>query len=188
MHERDKDSLSARFRRLPAVEPGVETRRAVLAAMAEAAQPQHSQGVTDRGGRAGGFAMPGLAAAAGIAAVSVLAGLLAITAGRIAPEPAASQLSFIPAVDATVEPLIEASWLLERAMSQLPEPRRVMRVGTASTIAVLEGRIAFIDGQLEDAHANAADTAVTAALWRERVDAMTALYDVRYGQSRQFSF
>ena len=85
-----------------------------------------------------------------------------------------------------IAPLIEASWMLERALRSLPDQRRVMRADTASTIAALEGRIEIIDGQLlED---TAVDPALLPLLWRDRVEAMSALYQVRYGQSQRFSY
>jgi hypothetical protein len=87
-----------------------------------------------------------------------------------------------------LEPLIEVSWLLEHAIDALPGPRRVMRADTASTIAALETRIAVIDAELGTAPGDRVGTDVRAALWRDRIEAMSALYQVRFGQSRSFSF
>jgi hypothetical protein len=79
--------------------------------------------------------------------------------------------------------LIAESVRLERMLGQLRGPPRVMSAGTAGTIAGLEDRIALVDEQLTFAAGRNVDPRQRAALWRERVDVMNALLQVRYAQS-----
>jgi hypothetical protein len=70
----------------------------------------------------------------------------------------------------------------------LPAQRNVMRAGTAGTIATLEDRIARIDAELTLAAAAGAKNEYRTALWRDRVDVMNALVQVRYVNSQAFVF
>lgn len=211
MREGTENDLSARIARLARVEPGARTRERVLAAMAGAA-------MIDQTGSTRPASTPpnaptrqtGFALAAGVAAVAMLTGLLVVggmSAGRVPDQDTSIRLAGGPAAiqdaaagaavtteDAPGQPiasivsLIEASWLLERALDRLPAQRRVMRAGTASTIAALETRIALIDEQLSLDSPLDSEPDLQATLWSERVDVMSALYQVRYSQSQLFSY
>jgi hypothetical protein len=84
--------------------------------------------------------------------------------------------------------LIEESRRLERALFALPPPRTVMTVGTVGTIVSLEDQIARIDTELTLASATELRDEQRAALWRERVDVMNALVQVRYARSPVFDY
>jgi hypothetical protein len=77
---------------------------------------------------------------------------------------------------------------LEQMLLLLPEPRRVMRADTASTIVGLEDRIAYIDAELSLAEQAQRPPEFRTALMRDRVEVMNALLYVRYGQSKAFQF
>jgi len=78
--------------------------------------------------------------------------------------------------------LVAESARLERTLVALPRYDGVVRVGTASTIAGLEDHIAWIDDTLSASEAYDVDPVYRQALWRERVEMMTALIDVQYAQ------
>lgn len=84
--------------------------------------------------------------------------------------------------------LVEESVRLEQMLAGMPYQRPVMRAGTASTIAVLEDRISFIDGQLTLAALEGVEPPKRQALWRERVDVMNALVQVRFAQAQPFPY
>jgi hypothetical protein len=91
-------------------------------------------------------------------------------------------------VDRDFQTLIEQSAALERMLTRLPEHRRRIRIGTASTILGLEDQIAVIDAQLSFAAANDFDARYQQALWTERVDLMNALVYVRYAYEQTVGF
>ncbi|HEX5420544.1 MAG TPA: hypothetical protein VFY39_11135 [Gammaproteobacteria bacterium] len=91
------------------------------------------------------------------------------------PEPAAAPDSYAS--------LLSESARLEQALAQLHYEPKLMSAGTAGTIAGLEDTIALLDQQLTLAAADKADRSQREALWRERVNVMNALVQVRYAQS-----
>ncbi len=86
--------------------------------------------------------------------------------------------------DASLGALMARSRLLEEALRAAPETPRVMRASTASTIATLEDRIAMIDQQLSFPKRPLSE-AEARALWRERVQLMDSLVQLRYAQARR---
>lgn len=86
--------------------------------------------------------------------------------------------------DASLGSLMARSRLLEEALRAAPETPRVMRASTASTIATLEDRIAMIDQQLSFPE-RPLNEAEARALWRERVQLMDSLVQLRYAQARR---
>lgn len=84
--------------------------------------------------------------------------------------------------------LVEQSALLEGLLVALPAQRTVMSAGTASTIASLEDQVAAIDARLVLASVARGPDEFRTELWRERVDVMNALLQVRYAQSRLFAY
>jgi hypothetical protein len=84
--------------------------------------------------------------------------------------------------------LIQESARLERMLAELPYQRLIMRAGTASTIAELEDRIYFIDGQLTIGAAQGLEPPQQQALWRERVDVMNALVQMRFAQAQRIVY
>jgi hypothetical protein len=160
---------------LPELEPAAELEPAVLAAMARAAAARKSARPAHTFARA----------AAWIVAIGVGTGL-ALWAMRFESEPQPAQAQ--AAADDAYYDLAEQSAQLEEVLALLPPPRRVMRVGTASTIVGLEDRIALIDAELHRSDTASAPPEYRAALMRDRVEVMNALVNVRYAQSQAFIY
>jgi hypothetical protein len=181
MRFRTEDMLKSELAALPELTPPPEIEARVLEAMraaAEARPMRHSR-------------RPALLGAA-LAAAAAFAAALFLFQPRTGPAERPAQL----AVDSTpvqipldnYVALVEQSAELERALFALPAPRAVMRAGTASTIASLEDRIAQIDQELTFATAAGVEGQGRAALWRDRVEVMNALVQVRYANSRAFVY
>jgi hypothetical protein len=83
--------------------------------------------------------------------------------------------------------LLELSNYLEQVLAALPQ-REVMRVSTAGTIAGLEQQIAQIDEALWTTGSETIAPEYRVTLMRDRVETMNALLNVRYSQSRAFSY
>ncbi len=71
---------------------------------------------------------------------------------------------------------------LESLLAQLPE-RRAMRGSTAFTIAELEDRLALLDDRLSRVALEPNAPERSERLWRERVDLMHTLVQVRYADA-----
>ncbi len=87
----------------------------------------------------------------------------------------------------TLQTLMTESRELESNLRDLPAKPRVMRAGTAATIADLEDRIAAIDYQLNDpgSRLSPEDEEI---FWRERVRLMKLLVGMRYAQAQRTAF
>ena len=87
----------------------------------------------------------------------------------------------------TLQTLMTESRELEDNLRNLPAKPRVMRAGTAATIADLEDRIAAIDYQLNDPESQLSpeDEEI---FWRERVRLMKLLVGMRYAQAQRTAF
>jgi hypothetical protein len=84
--------------------------------------------------------------------------------------------------------LLAESARLERVLYELPQRGRIMNAATASTIVGLEDRVALIDERLALVAAGGVRPEYRDALWRERVDVMNALVQVRFAQARDLGF
>lgn len=86
-----------------------------------------------------------------------------------------------------LQTLMVESRQLESDLRQLPSEPRVVRAGTAATIAELEDRIAAIDYQLNDPgiQMSLEDEEL---FWRERVRLMKSLLRLRYAQAQRTAF
>lgn len=86
-----------------------------------------------------------------------------------------------------LQTLMTESRELESDLRGLPDKPRVMRAGTAATIANLEDRIAAIDYQLNDPESQLSpeDEEI---FWRERVRLMKLLVGMRYAQAQRTAF
>jgi hypothetical protein len=71
---------------------------------------------------------------------------------------------------------------LEWILAQLPE-RRAMRGSTAFTVAELEDRLALLDDRLSRVTLEPNAPERVERLWRERVDVMHTLVQVRYADA-----
>ena len=184
-------SVEARLiglKNLPELEPPAGLEARTLAAMAAAGEERH------------GIHLGWAAAWVGVAVTGLLVAALALDAGNSDDKRTASVIdaggSSEPAkADAPPKALDESDFLalleesnyLEQLLAVLPQ-REVMRVGTAGTIAGLEQQIAQIDEALWTANDQATSPEYRVTLMRDRVETMNALLNVRYSQSRAFSY
>lgn len=127
--------------------------------------------------------------AGGALAATVVIALLDLSPPGSGGEPLSppvdeSEFAATPSVEPTLGRLMERSRMLERALRAAPETPRVIRASTANTIATLEDRVAMIDQQLSFPERPLTDEEAT-ALWRERVQLMDSLVQLRYAQSRR---
>lgn len=129
------------------------------------------------------------------AAVAATVAMLAI---RIpAPVPAGNEDAFptVPSYESqgtnsgvpTLQALMVESQLLERDLRAIPEQPRLIRAGTAATMAQLEDRIALIDFWLNHPGANLSNDQKM-FYWQERVRLMNALLQLRYAQAQKAAF
>jgi len=104
------------------------------------------------------------------------------------PEGDGGGLDAVPAEEFGYVLLAIESAQLERELNSIEYQPSLTSADTATTAAVLEDRIGYVDAQLTYAAANGIDSRQTETLWRERVDLMNTLVDVRYAQFQQVGF
>jgi hypothetical protein len=133
------------------------------------------------------------AAGAGVAAAVATATIayVAISGQSRQPEAAPATLvatgepnaRHLTAAPVSYVSLVEQSGRLDQLLAQLPSQRPLMTGATASTIAGLEDRIAFLDEQIAFGAAGKLPVPQRAALWSDRVELMNALVSVRYAEA-----
>lgn len=156
---------SARLAALPGFEPPADAWRAILAA---------------RGRRESGSSRywPAAVAAVLLVAVAGLAWLIQSTQREAAT--AVVAMTDPGAVAST--PIREQNARLESLLAALPE-RRSMRGSTAFTVSQLEDRLALVDDRLSRIAMEPNAPEFSEQLWRERVDLMNSLVQVRYADA-----
>ncbi len=82
------------------------------------------------------------------------------------------------------EHFMARSYVLEQALAALPQEPRLVRAGTALTLADLQDRIRWVDYHLAFGEEAGLQPQQTEQLWRERVDLLNSLVAVRYAQTR----
>lgn len=164
------ESMQARLRALPPapdpVRDGWDRVRARVAAA--------------RTGRPLAARMAPFAAAASVAALALFATLRWIEAPT--PEPVAREPSAATTTDA-LEELLARSQALESALAALPARPAVARAGTALPIESLEAQVQWLDHQLSIAGADGR-TPEAERLWRDRVEVMSSLVQLRYVEAQ----
>ena len=140
----------------------------------------------ERGGTPRGMARWLPTAGLGLVA-SVVAALVLMNARLVAPTPPETGSAVTPApaaVAANLPQLMAQSQYLERAVLDLNDSgdRRVVSAGTASAVAALEDRIAFLDYEINRTSTQPHSDADLTRLWRQRVDLLQSLAAVRYAQ------
>ena len=128
----------------------------------------------------------------GSLAAAVLIGIFIVPGMLEAPTPEfsatpANSASNLPVQLTTLQTLMTESRQLENDLRELPSEPRVMRAGTAATIADLEDRIAAIDYQLNDPEFQLTPEEEE-IFWRERVRLMKLLVGMRYAQAQRTAF
>jgi hypothetical protein len=184
-------SVEARLsglKNLPELEPPAGLEATTLAAMAAAGEERNR------------LPLGQAAAWLALAVTGLLVAAIAFDGGESGDRRSASTLesgdSVVPAnADASSQvfdegdfvALLAQSTYLEQVLAALPQ-RQVMRFSTAGTIAGLEQQIAQIDEALWTPNARVSAPEYRVALMRDRIETMNALLNVRYSQSRAFSY
>ena len=187
VHGRDVERLRRvqnALRALPALEPPAD----VLARVLEAKEA----------GEMGRTRWLRFAAGAGVAAAIATAAIVYVTTsgqsrelegapGTVVAsgEPNTPHLTATPV---SYVSLVEQSGRLDQLLAELPMQRPLMTGATASTIAGLEDRVAFLDEQLAYSAAGKLPVPQRAALWSDRVEVMNALVSVRYAEAQMNGF
>jgi hypothetical protein len=181
VHTREVERLrrtQSALRALPALEPPA----GVLARILEAKDVPES----------GGTRWLRFAAGAGVAAAVATAAIVYVTtSGPPQPEIAPPALfargetsGARVAAPVSYGSLVEQSAQLDELLAALPAQRPLMTGATASTIAGLEDRIAFVDEQIAFSAAGKVPVPQRVALWSDRVELMNALVNVRYAEAQ----
>jgi hypothetical protein len=125
------------------------------------------------------------AAAAAVAALAVVAGIryLETRAGSASP-PAAAAAGEVPAEEPARE-LLERSAELEAYLASLPERPAVERADMSLPIETLEAQVQWLDHQLSLAGMEGEPRPDVERLWRDRVEVMNSLLQLRYVEAQR---
>jgi hypothetical protein len=174
-----RSALDTMRRRLTALPPvaapagGWDRLRARIGAPQDAATPRRSSGP--------------IAIAASCAMLGVVAGVL------LREDPGTARLTserheaVEPAARPTIAQLRDRSRVLEEVLAALPERPAVERAGTAFPIDALQAQVQWVDHQLSVSGAAHAGPEVTERLWRERVELMNTLVQLRYVEAQRIA-
>lgn len=129
------------------------------------------------------------------AAVAATVAMLAIRVPAPTPANTGETFSTVPSYESpasnagapTLQTLMVQSQQLERNLRSIPNQPRVMRAGTAATMAQLEDRIASIDFWLNHPGVRLSNEQKM-FYWQERVRLMNALLQLRYAQAQKAAF
>jgi hypothetical protein len=123
------------------------------------------------------------AAAASVVALALFAALR----WTDAPAPAETRPAPLIVLDTeSLDQLRSRSQELEALLAALPERPAVARAGTSVPIESLEAQVQWLDHQLTLAGA-AGQASEAEQLWRDRVEAMNSLVQLRYVEAQQVS-
>lgn len=146
----------------------------------------------DRIGRAQAAAPP--RRGNGLVAIAASCAMLAVVAGLLLREPpddprlaAAPQAAAGPDARPTIAELRDRSRVLEEVLAALPARPAVERAGTAVPIDALQAQVQWVDHQLAVSGATHAKPEVTERLWRERVEIMNTLVQLRYVEAQRIA-
>jgi hypothetical protein len=87
----------------------------------------------------------------------------------------------------TISELRDRSRVLEEVLAALPARPAVERAGTAVPIEALQAQVQWVDHQLSVSGAAQAAPDVTERLWRERVEIMNTLVQLRYVEAQRIA-
>jgi len=126
------------------------------------------------------------AIAASFAVLAVLAGVLLREPSYVAPHPAAVPAAMVASQTAhEIAQLRDRSRILEEVLAALPERPAVERAGTAVPIETLQAQVQWLDHQLSVSGAAHVAPDETERLWRERVELMNTLVQLRYVEAQR---
>jgi len=127
--------------------------------------------------------------AIGIAACLAAVVGVVLTAGRdgggLPPAPSESALELSQDARPAREELLARSREMEAFLRGLPARPRVVRVGTAATIADLEEGIRLVDYRLNLQAESGLTQSQSQRLWQARVDLLNSLANVRYVEAQR---
>jgi len=170
------ETVRRRLAALPAVDPppdGWARLRVRIDASSRPAAPR-------RGGA--------VAIAASCAMLGVLAGMLLRETGPGAPEHIAQPAAVVlPQTLDSIEELRDRSRVLEEVLAALPARPAVERAGTAVPIDTLQAQVQWVDHQLSVSGAAHAAPDLRERLWRERVEIMNTLVQLRYVEAQRIA-
>ncbi|NJD31037.1 MAG: hypothetical protein FIB04_04055 [Gammaproteobacteria bacterium] len=130
-----------------------------------------------------------LAAAASVAALAVLAAVALQDRWRVSPvhEPVVATAPAKTTDPAAVEQLRERSVALEQLLAAMPARPAVERADVSMPIDTLEAQVQWLDHQLSLAGAERGGPGRSDAerLWRERVELMSSLVQLRYVEAQR---
>jgi hypothetical protein len=169
------ETMRRRLAALPAVNAPADGWARVRARIDPAQRPA----VPRRGGSV-------VAIAASCAMLGVLAGMLLREGGRGAPELTAQPAAgVLPQTLDSIEELRDRSRVLEEVLAALPARPAVERAGTAVPIDTLQAQVQWVDHQLSVSGAAHAAPDLRERLWRERVEIMNTLVQLRYVEAQR---
>jgi hypothetical protein len=127
-----------------------------------------------------------VAVAASCAMLGVLAGMLLYETGAEGPAlgAASGQVTLPQTLDA-IEELRDRSRVLEEILAALPARPAVERAGTAVPIDTLQDQIQWVDHQLSLTAVAQTSPDLRERLWRERVEIMNTLVQLRYVEAQR---
>ena len=132
--------------------------------------------------RSGGL----VAIAASCAMLGLLAGILLRETGPAAPALGTlSEEVTLPQTLDAIEELRDRSRVLEEVLAALPARPAVERAGTAVPIDTLQDQIQWVDHQLLLTAAAQTSPELRERLWRERVEIMNTLVQLRYVEAQR---
>jgi hypothetical protein len=134
-----------------------------------------------------------LAAAASVASLAVLTNLRLQDDGWGEPEPLAkprppliAEAPLVAEAPGTIAELQRQSLELETLLASLPERPAVERAATALPIETLEAQVQWVDHRLLESGA-VATGADTEQLWRDRIEIMNSLVQLRYVEAQRLA-
>ncbi len=125
-----------------------------------------------------------LAAVASVAALAVFAGLRWMEAGEGAKESGVAVATAGAPRDGELAALQARSQVLEEVLAALPARPAVERAATSVPIDSLEAQVQWLDHQLTLADADGR-ASQEQRLWRDRVEVMNSLVQLRYVEAQQ---
>jgi hypothetical protein len=139
-----------------------------------------------------------LAVAASIVAVALLGILRLVGSGVAERDAATTHHAADPVVNAAADAAVERdvarhmvaelqqqSRVLEEVLAALPARPAVERAGTALPIETLQAQVQWLDHQLTVSGADDSSPAATERLWRDRVEIMNSLVQLRYVEAQR---
>jgi hypothetical protein len=127
-----------------------------------------------------------VAIAASCAMLGVLAGMLLRETAPGAPDLVARPAAVVlPQTLDSIEELRDRSRVLEEVLAALPARPAVERAGTAVPIDTLQAQVQWVDHQLSVSGAAHAAPDLRERLWRERVEIMNTLVQLRYVEAQR---